>query len=92
MSQQPNSIVLIHGLWMTSLSWENWITRYTAHGYRVIAKSWPGMDRDIDELRRDPLSIATLGITEIVDQYEQIIRGLDSAPFVIGHSFGVLIT
>lgn len=89
---KPNSIVLIHGLWMTSLSWENWTARYTVHGYRVIAKSWPGMDGDIDELRRDPSSIATLGITEIVDHYEKIIRGLDSVPFIIGHSFGGLIT
>lgn len=90
--QSPNSIVLIHGLWMTSLSWENWMKRYTAHGYRVTAKSWPGMDGDIDELRRDPSTIATLGITEIVDHYEQLIRSLDSAPFIIGHSFGGLIT
>lgn len=90
--QLPNSIVLIHGLWMTSLSWESWIKRYTAHGYRVIAKSWPGMDGDIEELRRDPSPIATLGITDIVTYYEQIIRGLDSAPFIIGHSFGGLIT
>ena len=92
MPQQPNSIVLIHGLWMTSLSWENWIKRYTARGYHVIAKSWPGMDGDIDELRRDPSAIATLGISEIVDHYEQIIRGLDSAPYIVGHSFGGLIT
>ncbi|HXE15301.1 MAG TPA: alpha/beta hydrolase [Bryobacteraceae bacterium] len=92
MPQQTNSIVLIHGLWMTSRSWEKWITRYTADGYRVVAKSWPGMDGDIDQLRRDPSSIATLGINEIVDHYERIIRGLDSPPFIIGHSFGGLIT
>jgi pimeloyl-ACP methyl ester carboxylesterase len=88
MPLQPNSIVLIHGLWMTSLSWEKWMTRYTAHGYRVIAKSWPGMEGDIEDPRRDPSSIATLGITEIVAHYEQVIRSLDEAPFLIGHSFG----
>ena len=26
--QSPNTIVLIHGLWMTPLSWEHWIERY----------------------------------------------------------------
>jgi len=92
MPQHFNSIVLIQGLWMTSLSWENWITRYSGEGYRVIAKSWPGMDRDIDELRRDPSAIATLGISEIVDHYERIIGALDSPPLLIGHSFGGLIT
>jgi len=92
MLQRLNSIVLINGLWMTALSWENWVKRYTDKGFRVIAKSWPGMDIDINELRRNPASIATLGITEIVDHYEKIIRGLDSAPIIIGHSFGGLIT
>ena len=92
MSQSPHPIVLIHGLWMTARSWENWVTRYAGLGYRVIAKSWPGMDADIAELRRDPSPIATLGINEIVDHYERIIRSLDRAPFIIGHSFGGLIT
>ena len=92
MPQQPNSIVLINGLWMTALSWENWVKRYTDGGFRVVAKSWPGMDNDINELRRNPAAIARLGITEIVDHYEKIIRGLDSAPIIIGHSFGGLIT
>ena len=92
MSQSVHSIVFIHGLWMTARSWENWNTRFAARGYRVIARSWPGMDGDIDELRRDPSPIATLGITEIVDHYDRIIRNLDSAPFIIGHSFGGLIT
>jgi len=87
-----DTIVLIHGLWMTSLSWENWVKRYSDKGYRVIARSWPGMDGDIEALRRDPSAIATLGITEIVDHYEGIIRGLDKPPILIGHSFGGLMT
>jgi pimeloyl-ACP methyl ester carboxylesterase len=92
MLQEPQSIVLIHGLWMTSLSWEKWARRYAEKGYRVIAKSWPGMDIDIDELRRNPDPIATLGITRIVDHYENIIQELDSPPIIMGHSFGGLIT
>jgi pimeloyl-ACP methyl ester carboxylesterase len=90
---KPNkSIVLIHGLWMTSLSWENWTAYYTAKGYQVIAKSWPGLDRDIDELRRDPSSIASIGVTEVADHYDAIVRGLDAPPIIMGHSFGGLIT
>ena len=77
---------------MTSLSWENWVARYTAQGYPVIAKSWPGMDGDIAQLRREPSAIATLAIGAIVDHYEKIIHSLDSPPFIIGHSFGGLIT
>jgi alpha-beta hydrolase superfamily lysophospholipase len=50
-SSKPDTIVLINGLWMTALSWENWAERYTQKGYKVVARSWPGMDIDIDELR-----------------------------------------
>lgn len=88
----PDTIVLIHGLWMTALSWEHWVARYTSRGYRVIARSWPGMEDDIDQLRRDPSAIEHLGVTEIADHYEGIIRALDHPPIIMGHSFGGLIT
>ncbi|MFL5607021.1 MAG: alpha/beta hydrolase [Gemmatimonadaceae bacterium] len=89
---EADTIVLIHGLWMTSLSWEKWTAHYQQRGYKVIARSWPGLDGDIDELRRDPSAIAGLGITEIVDHYEAVIRELDRPPIIMGHSFGGLMT
>lgn len=92
MTTNKQTIVLIHGLWMTAKSWENWVARYTAQGYHVIAKSWPGMDIPIDELRRDPSPVAQLGVNEIVEHYEGIIRALDAPPIIMGHSFGGLIT
>ena len=91
-SAAPDTIVFVHGLWLTALSWERWAERYSARGFRVIARSWPGMEGDIDELRRDPSAIAGLGVTEIVDHYDAIIRGLGRPPIIIGHSFGGLIT
>jgi pimeloyl-ACP methyl ester carboxylesterase len=86
----PDTIVLIHGLWMTPLSWERWVDRYTNRGYTVHAPAWPGMDGDIQELRRDPSAVAGLGVTEIVDHYDAIIRALDRPPIIMGHSFGGL--
>jgi alpha-beta hydrolase superfamily lysophospholipase len=82
----PDTIVLIHGLWMTALSWEHWVERYTSRGFRVIARSWPGMDIDIEQLRRDPTPVAGLGVGEVVDHYERIIRELDRPPIIMGHS------
>ncbi len=86
------TIVLIHGLWMTPLSWEPWTNRYTDCGYHVIAPAWPGMDRPIEELRQDTSEIDNLGVTEIVDHYDAIIRNLPQPPIIMGHSFGGLIT
>lgn len=86
-----DTVVLIHGLWVTSLSWEHWIERYTERGYRVIAKGWPGMDVPIEEIRKDPSSLANLGVTEIVNHFDGIVRELDRPPILMGHSFGGLI-
>jgi pimeloyl-ACP methyl ester carboxylesterase len=91
-STTPDTIVLIHGMWMTPLSWEHWIERYTARGHRVLAPAWPGLDAEPEQLRRDPSPLRGLGIKEIVDHYETIIRGLDRPPIIIGHSFGGIHT
>ena len=91
----PDTIILVHGLWMTPLCWEHWIERYTARGHRVLAPAWPGIPElggDIEAFRRDPSGLAALGIAEIVDHYESIIRGLDRPPIIMGHSYGGLFT
>ena len=43
-------------------------------------------------MRRDPAPLRGIDITEVVDHYDKIIRGLDQAPIIIGHSFGGLFT
>ena len=43
----PDTIVLIHGLWTTPLSWEHWVERYTDH-----ALDWA--TRNAAEPRRQP--------------------------------------
>ena len=86
------SIVLINGLWMTALTWEHWVKLYADEGYHVVARSWPGMEGDIEQLRRNPSGIAKLGLVELVQHYEQIICQLDEPPIIIGHGFGGLVT
>src|SRR4029450_280620 len=86
------TIVLINGLWISALGWVMWAQHYLNKGYRVIAANWPGMNGDIEHLRRDPSSLASLGLTEIVDHYEQIIRELETPPIIIGYGFGALVT
>jgi alpha-beta hydrolase superfamily lysophospholipase len=86
------TIVLIHGVWLTALSWEHWVKHYTDKGYRVIAANWPGMEGGVEELRRDPSSFASLGLKDVVDHYEQIIGELENPPVIIGYGFGGLVT
>ncbi len=85
---KADTIVLIHGLWMTALSWEHWVERYTSRGYNVLAPNWPRMDASVEALRRDPSPIARESVPEILDHYERIIREQARPPILMGHSFG----
>jgi pimeloyl-ACP methyl ester carboxylesterase len=91
MGADSQTIVLIHGMWMTPRSWDNWVDHYADRGYRAIAPGWPGV-KDPDETRRDPSTLKGLGLTKIVDHYDPIIRELDRPPIIMGHSFGGLVT
>ena len=78
---------------MTALSWEHWVERFTQKGFKVVARSWPGMDGEIDELRRNPPDdLGKLGVTEVADHYDAIVREQSSPPIIMGHSFGGLMT
>ena len=88
----PDTIVLIHGLYLTPRSWELWVKRYEARGYRVIAPAWPGLEVEVEALRRDHAPIARQSVEEILTHYERLIRGLPTAPIIMGHSFGGAFT
>ena len=88
----PDTIVLIHGLWVTSLSWEHWVDRYTARGYRVIARGWPGMEGSIEDLRHDPSALDEIRAADVIDHYAAIIQELSQPPIIMGHSFGGAFT
>lgn len=90
--ETTDTVVLVHGLWMTPLSWEKWAQRYQAKGYRVLAPAWPGLEGEVEEIRRDPARISGLGLHEVIARYEEVIRGLDTVPIIMGHSFGGAIT
>ena len=85
-------IVLIHGLWLNPLSWEQWKERFESRGHQVLAPAWPGFDRPIEELRRDTKPFERVGVKEVTDHYDAIIHGLDAPPIIMGHSFGGLVT
>jgi pimeloyl-ACP methyl ester carboxylesterase len=89
---RPDTIVLVHGLWMTAGSWAGWVARYEAAGYAVLTPTYPGMDRPIAELRADPSPIAALSIPRILTHLAAVIRGLDRPPIIMGHSFGGAFT
>ena len=88
----PDTIVLIHGLWMTPRSWEHWKERYEGQGYKVLAPAWPGLEVEVEALRADPTPLTKLSGKQVIDNYDRIIRELDSPPIIMGHSLGGAVT
>lgn len=87
-SPAPDTIVLIHGFWVTPRSWEHWITRYQERGYRVLAPAYPGFEVEVEALNRDPAPIAAVTVPAIISHLETIIRPLATPPILMGHSAG----
>ena len=86
---KPDTIVMIHGLWMTPRSWEHWQERYEARGYTVHAPAWPGFEVEVEALNADPSPMNDLGaeavppnspdefakfIAENIDKWTQLIK------------------
>ena len=87
----PIPLMLIHGAWLSSRSWENFAGYFERRGFAVSAPEWPRKHGDVDELRSNADELEGLGIAEIVDHYESLIRELGEPPVLVGHSFGGLI-
>src|SRR4028118_2110277 len=91
-STDPDTIVLVHGFWVTPLSWEKWVERYEARGYRVLTPTYPGFEGGVEALREDPSPIEALTFPTVVEHIGGIIGELEKAPIIIGHSAGGVLT
>ncbi len=91
MTKSPIPIIFIHGLWIHSDAWQEWIEFYRAAGYDPTAPGWPGDSFDVEKTRNNADALANKGIDDITRHYAKIIGGQAAMPIVIGHSFGGLI-
>ena len=69
----PNTIVLIHGFWVTPRSWEHWKQHYEAKGFTVLTPAYPGFEVEVEALRADPTPIEQLEVSEIIGMLETLI-------------------
>src|SRR5829696_3083032 len=74
----PDTIVLIHGLWVTSRSWEKWAERYEARGYRVLTPAYPGFEVEVEALNEDTSPIEASTIPGVVEHLEGIVGELEN--------------
>ena len=83
--------MFVHGLWLLASSWDPWAAVFEEAGYAPVAPSWPDDPETVEEANAHPEVFAGKGIGDLADHFETFIRGLDTKPAVIGHSFGGLV-
>jgi pimeloyl-ACP methyl ester carboxylesterase len=88
----PDTVVLVHGLWVTPRSWEEWVTHYEAQGMKVLTPAYPGFEIEVEALRENPDVIANLSVNDTVDHLAKVIESVETPPVIIGHSFGGTLT
>lgn len=90
-TRTTDTVVLVHGLWMTPRSWEHWVPYYEAKGYRVLTPTYPGF-AEVEAMRENSEVIAKAKVPETVDHLADVIQALGSPPIIVGHSFGGTLT
>jgi pimeloyl-ACP methyl ester carboxylesterase len=84
-------VVFVHGLWLLPSSWDRWATAFETAGYTALTPGWPDDPETVDEANAHPEVFAHKTVGQVADHFDQIVRGLNAKPAIIGHSFGGLL-
>jgi pimeloyl-ACP methyl ester carboxylesterase len=84
-------VVFVHGLWLLPSSWDRWAELFEKNGYSALTPGWPDDPETVEEAKAYPEVFAKKSVGQVADHFEEIIRGLDKKPAIIGHSFGGLL-
>ena len=76
----PDTIVLVHGFWVTPRSWEHWKAHYEARGFTVIVPAYPGFEVEVEALNADPTPIEQVKFPDIIDPLRGGHRRARAAP------------
>ena len=88
----PDTIVLVHGFWVTPRSWEHWAARFEERGFRVVVPGCPGFEVEVEALNADPAPVEAVTIPAIIEHLENVVRALPTPPIIVGHSAGGAFT
>jgi pimeloyl-ACP methyl ester carboxylesterase len=92
MAPAPDTIVLIHGFWVTPRSWETWIPYYEAKGYKVVAPAYPGFEVEVEAINADHSIVEALTAEAVIDHLVETVAAIETPPILIGHSAGGAFT
>lgn len=88
------TVVLIHGLWVTTDSWGDFRKAWEEAGWTVLTPTWDLLKgRSAAALNASPPDeLGGLTVGKIVDGLQAFIEALPTPPLLVGHSFGGLFT
>ena len=84
-------VVFVHGLWLLPSSWDRWAELFEKNGYTALTPGWPDDPDTVAQAKAHPEVFANKSVGDVADHFEDVIRGLNKKPAVIGHSFGGLL-
>jgi len=88
--KQP--VVFVHGLWLLPSSWDRWTAVFKRAGYVTLTPGWPDDPETVEEAKEHPEVFAHKSVGQVADHFDEVIKGLDKKPAIVGHSFGGLLT
>lgn len=94
MAEADKTVVLIHGLWVTTDSWGDFRKPWEAAGWTVLTPTWAVLEgRSAASLNASPPeALGGLTVGRIVDGLQAFVAALPTPPLLVGHSFGGLFT
>lgn len=94
MAEAGKTVVLIHGLWVTTDSWADFRKPWEEAGWTVFTPTWSVLEgRSAASLNASPpVELGGLTVGRIVDGLQAFIDALPEPPLLVGHSFGGLFT
>ena len=84
-------IVFVHGLWLLPSSWDRWVKVFEEAGFTALTPGWPDDPETVEEANEHPETFAHKTVGGIADHFDEVVRGLDRKPTIVGHSFGGLL-
>ena len=84
-------VVFVHGLWLLPSSWDRWAALFEENGYTALTPGWPDDPATVEEANAHPEVMAHKTVGQVADHFDEIARGLQRKPVLIGHSFGGLL-